>query len=217
MSGPRSLRNFIAGEYVDGRTETTTDIVNPATGSVVATAPVSGAADVDAAYGAAQSAFAEAGQALMLDPPGDGTIGGAIATGDSGPLRHRYGAPRDLVIGVAMALADGTVARGGGRVIKNVAGYDLPKLAAGSFGDRPHRRHAVGVDLGVGHALGFGAGQVQALADVANGAQSLVGRPDPSRERLQELCEPRGFRTAHDRALSVERRADIEKRLSIRY
>jgi betaine-aldehyde dehydrogenase len=62
MSGPRSLRNFIAGEYVDGRTETTTDIVNPATGSVVATAPVSGAADVDAAYGAAQSAFAEWGR-----------------------------------------------------------------------------------------------------------------------------------------------------------
>ena len=50
MSGPRALRNFIGGEYVDGRTEARTDIVNPATGSVVATAPVSGAADVDAAY-----------------------------------------------------------------------------------------------------------------------------------------------------------------------
>ena len=62
MSGPRHLRNFIAGEYVDGRTETTTDIVNPATGSVVATAPVSSQADVDAAYGAAQSAFAEWGR-----------------------------------------------------------------------------------------------------------------------------------------------------------
>ena len=62
MSGPRSLRNFIAGEYVDGRTETTTDIVNPATGSVVATAPVSGRADVDAAYGAAEAAFAEWGR-----------------------------------------------------------------------------------------------------------------------------------------------------------
>ena len=82
----------------------------------------------------AQSAFARAGQTLMLDPPGDGTIGGLIATADSGPLRHRYGAPRDLVIGVALALSDGTVARGGGRVIKNVAGYDLPKLAAGSYG-----------------------------------------------------------------------------------
>jgi len=62
MSGPRSLRNFIAGEYVDGRTETTTDIVNPATGSVVATAPVSSQADVDAAYGAAETAFAEWGR-----------------------------------------------------------------------------------------------------------------------------------------------------------
>ena len=62
MSGPRSLRNFVAGEYVDGRTDTTTDIVNPATGSVVATAPVSGAADVDAAYGAAERAFAEWGR-----------------------------------------------------------------------------------------------------------------------------------------------------------
>lgn len=82
----------------------------------------------------AQAAFGEAGQMLAIDPPGDGTIGGLFATADSGPLRHRYGAPRDLVIGVQLALADGTVARGGGRVIKNVAGYDLPKLAAGSYG-----------------------------------------------------------------------------------
>ncbi|GAA4401366.1 gamma-aminobutyraldehyde dehydrogenase [Fodinibacter luteus] len=62
MSGPRHLRNFIAGEYVDGRTDSTTDIVNPATGSVVATAPVSGPADVDAAYAAADTAFAEWGR-----------------------------------------------------------------------------------------------------------------------------------------------------------
>ncbi|MEJ7891106.1 MAG: FAD-binding protein [Solirubrobacteraceae bacterium] len=78
--------------------------------------------------------LAEHGQMLALDPPGNGTVGGLVATADSGPMRHRYGAPRDLVIGVQMALADGTVARGGGRVIKNVAGYDLPKLAAGSYG-----------------------------------------------------------------------------------
>ena len=82
----------------------------------------------------AQATFAEAGQMLAIDPPGDGTVGGLFATADSGPLRHRYGAPRDLIIGVELALSDGTVARGGGRVIKNVAGYDLPKLAAGSFG-----------------------------------------------------------------------------------
>ena len=62
------------------------------------------------------------------------TIGGVVATGDSGPLRHRYGAARDLVLGVTVALPDGTVARAGGKVIKNVAGYDLAKLFAGSFG-----------------------------------------------------------------------------------
>jgi glycolate oxidase FAD binding subunit len=89
---------------------------------------------------AAQETFAQAGQMLALDPPlsGDGrdgaTIGGVLASGDSGPLRHRYGGPRDLVLGMTVALSDGTVARSGGRVIKNVAGYDLAKLFVGSFG-----------------------------------------------------------------------------------
>ena len=84
----------------------------------------------------AQEAFASANQMLALDPPdiGGATIGGVVAAGDSGPLRHRYGAARDLVLGVAVALPDGTVARAGGKVIKNVAGYDLAKLFAGSFG-----------------------------------------------------------------------------------
>ena len=90
----------------------------------------------------AQEALAEAGQMVALDPPldrpggdGDGaTIGGVVATGDSGPLRHRYGAPRDLILGITVALSDGTVARAGGKVIKNVAGYDLAKLFTGSFG-----------------------------------------------------------------------------------
>jgi glycolate oxidase FAD binding subunit len=86
----------------------------------------------------AQAKFAEAGQMLALDPPlgreAAATIGGVVASGDSGPLRHRYGAARDLVVGMTMALADGTVAQAGGKVIKNVAGYDLAKLLAGSFG-----------------------------------------------------------------------------------
>jgi glycolate oxidase FAD binding subunit len=84
----------------------------------------------------AQRTFAAAGQMLALDPPLDRapTIGGVVATGDSGPLRHRYGAPRDLVIGVTVALSDGTIASAGGKVIKNVAGYDLAKLFSGSFG-----------------------------------------------------------------------------------
>ena len=83
----------------------------------------------------AQATFAGAGQMLALDPPGEGsTIGGVIATGDSGPLRHRYGGPRDLVLGVQVALPDGSLARAGSKVIKNVAGYDLAKLMTGAFG-----------------------------------------------------------------------------------
>jgi glycolate oxidase FAD binding subunit len=86
----------------------------------------------------AQEVFAEAGQMLALDPPlghdDSATIGGIVATADTGPLRHRYGAPRDLIVGVTVALSDGTLARSGGKVIKNVAGYDLAKLFSGSFG-----------------------------------------------------------------------------------
>jgi glycolate oxidase FAD binding subunit len=75
-----------------------------------------------------------ANQRLALDPPGGGTIGGILATQAAGPLRFRYGAPRDLLIGITAVRADGTVARSGGKVVKNVAGYDLGKLFAGSFG-----------------------------------------------------------------------------------
>ena len=83
----------------------------------------------------AREAFAAEGQMLALDPPDDGaTIGGVIATGDSGPLRHRYGGPRDLVLGVQVALPDGSLARAGSKVIKNVAGYDLAKLMTGAYG-----------------------------------------------------------------------------------
>ena len=85
---------------------------------------------------AAQERFAAAGQMLALDPPGapEATIGGVFATGDSGPLRHRYGAARDLIVGITVALPDGSVAKAGGKVIKNVAGYDLSKLFTGAFG-----------------------------------------------------------------------------------
>ena len=99
----------------------------------------------------AQHDFAEAGQMLALDPPlspwggaGDAaaleaseagaTIGGIVAANDSGPLRQKYGGVRDLVVGMTVVLSDGTIARAGGKVIKNVAGYDLGKLFAGSFG-----------------------------------------------------------------------------------
>jgi glycolate oxidase FAD binding subunit len=93
-----------------------------------------------------------AGQQLSLDPPelsphqpgggngagahggGLGTVGGVLATGLAGPRRLRYGTPRDLAIGITVVRADGVVAHSGGKVVKNVAGYDLGKLFAGSYG-----------------------------------------------------------------------------------
>jgi glycolate oxidase FAD binding subunit len=81
-------------------------------------------------------ALAVHGQTLPLDPPfaDRATIGGMLATNDSGPLRHRYGTPRDLVIGIQLATTDGVLSKAGGQVVKNVAGYDLSKLVTGSFG-----------------------------------------------------------------------------------
>ena len=83
-----------------------------------------------------QAALAEHGQRLALDPlwPERATIGGILATSDEGPLVARFGSLRDLIIGITLALPDGTLAKSGGKVVKNVAGYDLPKLATGSFG-----------------------------------------------------------------------------------
>ena len=86
----------------------------------------------------AQAAFAAEGQMLALDPPLGAddatTVGGMVATGDSGPLRHRYGGVRDLILGISLALSDGSLAKAGSKVIKNVAGYDLAKLFTGSYG-----------------------------------------------------------------------------------
>ncbi|GLZ11069.1 glycolate oxidase [Actinomadura sp. NBRC 104425] len=80
-------------------------------------------------------AVAERGQRLSLDVPLAGsTVGGTIATGAAGPLRLLYGAPRDLVIGITIVRADGRTARSGGKVVKNVAGYDLGRLLCGSYG-----------------------------------------------------------------------------------
>jgi glycolate oxidase FAD binding subunit len=79
--------------------------------------------------------LARHGQWLPIESPFDeATIGGAIATNDSGPMRHRYGTPRDLLIGIRLALTDGRVIKAGGNVVKNVAGYDLGKLMSGSHG-----------------------------------------------------------------------------------
>lgn len=80
--------------------------------------------------------LARHGQWIALDPPfaGEATVGGVVATNDSGPRRHRFGAPRDQIIGIEIVRADGVVAKSGGIVVKNVAGYDLGRLMTGSFG-----------------------------------------------------------------------------------
>jgi glycolate oxidase FAD binding subunit len=86
--------------------------------------------------GAVQRALAPHRQRLALDPPEPerATVGGVLAASAFGPRRTRYGTVRDLVIGVTLVRADGVVARGGGKVVKNVAGFDLPRLLCGSLG-----------------------------------------------------------------------------------
>jgi glycolate oxidase FAD binding subunit len=87
-------------------------------------------------WAAMQSGLAQHGQFVAVDPlwPDKATVGGIVATNDSGTLRQRYGGLRDLVIGMTIVLADGTIAHTGGKVVKNVAGYDLHKLMIGAFG-----------------------------------------------------------------------------------
>ncbi|MEA5565722.1 FAD-binding oxidoreductase [Anabaena sp. UHCC 0399] len=83
-----------------------------------------------------QKILADAGQFLALDPsnPELATIGGIVATADTNSLRQRYGSVRDQLLGITFIRADGEIAKAGGRVVKNVAGYDLMKLFTGSYG-----------------------------------------------------------------------------------
>lgn len=86
-------------------------------------------------WGDLQRALADQGVWVAADPPGEGrTVGGVVATGTAGPLRTGFGAMRDQVLGATLVTGEGHIARAGGRVVKNVAGYDLTKLATGSFG-----------------------------------------------------------------------------------
>jgi glycolate dehydrogenase FAD-binding subunit len=83
-----------------------------------------------------QQTLAQHNQRLAIDPlwPGRATVGGVLSANDTGAMRLCFGALRDLVIGITLALADGTLAKSGGKVVKNVAGYDLPKLTTGAAG-----------------------------------------------------------------------------------
>jgi glycolate dehydrogenase FAD-binding subunit len=108
-------------------------------------------------------ALAPHGQMLALDPPGDATIGACLAADLSGPRRHRYGTMRDLVIGATVVLGDGAVASSGGKVVKNVAGYDLGKLFCGSEG-----------------RLGLIARVSLRLHPVPEASATVVARPEPA-------------------------------------
>jgi glycolate oxidase FAD binding subunit len=177
-----------------------------------------------------QQHLAADNQWLAVDPPAGAagaTVGGLLAAGDSGPSRLRYGGIRDLVIGVTLVLADGTVARAGGHVIKNVAGYDLAKLVHGSLGSlalitevvvRLHPRPAGSVTLAApadarqatAAALTIAAGPLEPIAvewlSGADGGSLLIrldGPPievDASTTRLTELLAGVGVRPT---ALSV--------------
>jgi glycolate dehydrogenase FAD-binding subunit len=83
-----------------------------------------------------QRTVGEHGQRLAVDPPSPErvTLGGLVARADFGPRRARYGAVRDSLLGVSLVRSDGAVARSGGKVVKNVAGFDLPKVVCGSLG-----------------------------------------------------------------------------------
>jgi len=182
-----------------------------------------------------QQTLAEHGQRLALDPlwPHQSTIGGILATNDSGPLRVRFGSLRDLIIGITLALPDGTLAKSGGKVVKNVAGYDLPKLATGSLGTlgiitqaifrlhpipRETRTLSFASDSGSADSISMSA-MVLAIQDcnmVPTGVQiragtSLAPELDLRFEGTATGCEAQIEQTLHiaSRALRIESPADV--------
>src|SRR5439155_1610823 len=125
-----------------------------------------------------QAALARAGQFLPLDPPhGDeATIGGVIAANSNGFWRARYGAVRDLLIGTHIALADGTVARAGGRVVKNVAGYDLARMRGLPARAIDGALVRVALPLAAAAAFAETASRLETLAVLVTDAAGGVGR-----------------------------------------
>jgi len=136
-------------------------------------------AEAGVTLAALQACVGAHGQRLALDAPWPerATVGGVVATGAAGPLRARYGAVRDLIIGVTLVRADGEVARGGGKVVKNVAGFDLPKVACGSLGTlgliaaAAFRLHPLPEVVTTVMAAGLGAEAVVALVAATRSAQ----------------------------------------------
>jgi glycolate dehydrogenase FAD-binding subunit len=126
-----------------------------------------------------QKALSAHGQRLALDPPQPdrATLGGLVAANAFGPRRARYGSMRDLIIGVSIIRADGTAARGGGKVVKNVAGFDMPKLMVGSLGTlgliatATFRVHPLPEEIVTLLVPGRGARDIRSLVARLRGAQ----------------------------------------------
>jgi glycolate oxidase FAD binding subunit len=164
--------------------------------------------------------LAAAGQWLPLDPPrfDATTVGGLVAANLSGPLRASQGTARDLLIGLAVVGGDGTLVRGGGRVVKNVAGYDLPKLHVGALGTlgvlveatfkvrpRPEREEAAIVRAATpaeaaGHALAvrdaldplwLEAGALEGGAGAAVGVGGAAAEIAAARARIEDVARRR--------------------------
>lgn len=125
-----SWGGLAAGARFAVSTERLNQLIDHAAGDLTVTA------QAGMKFAQLQQILASKGQVLALDPafPQMATLGGIVATGDSGFLRHRYGGVRDQLIGLSFVRADGQIAKAGGRVVKNVAGYDLMKLFTGSYG-----------------------------------------------------------------------------------
>ncbi len=151
-----------------------------------------------------QGQLAGSDQILGVDPPEeDATVGGVVAANSSGPRRHRYGTIRDLIIGITVVLADGTVAKAGGKVVKNVAGYDLSKLFTGSLGTlgviaecnfrlhpQPEAARTIAVELDNTFALGEAAQAVVHAQLVPSAVELRWGEDEKLLTVLVEGIEP---------------------------
>ena len=156
-----------------------------------------------------QEVVGQGGQRLALDETVPGaSIGGALATNASGPRRHAVGTARDLLIGITVVRADGVVAKAGGRVVKNVAGYDLGKLLIGSV-RHPRRDHRGGLPAAPaarGAALGDRAGRPTRPRRTAS-VQSVRARPGGARPRSRSTGRSTGRGTRQRAARGPRGRA----------
>jgi glycolate oxidase FAD binding subunit len=125
----------------------------------------------------------------------DATIGGMLATNDAGPVQHRFGTPRDLLIGIQLATTDGRLVKAGGNVVKNVAGYDLGKLVTGSFGSLAVIVGATFKLLPMAAAIGTYCVTFTDRAAAAAAAHELAASQlDPVALDLRRASTPRGER-----------------------